>query len=663
MSPALFLSPLFGYLVSISLGQRKPIDTIIFSFVFALSDMLIVGYILSFLNIYGSIKGWTISLLISVLLAMIAVLKNKRTKNNAPLLGLFLIAKEIVKNIDVRFCVIEILIVLLCVITVTIVGTAGLWFALHYSPQNWDSLTYHLPRMAYYIQHGNLNPFGANYWAQVVHPRGSTNILTYLYLLSGSNECFTPLVQYISYWISALSISGTLLSLGASLFSSILSGLFFCLLTESLMESTTPQNDLLLCALISATIYGFTVWGKTGSRYHLCLPGICIAIALSIKASALLALPSCAIIFIFCSKLRIMAYDIAADFDDKCNRGRIIDDLVIFSISLVIAFALILLPSGYIDNIKAYGHPIGPAWVREIHSFEGMSAEEILKYGILNVLRFLSDFISFDGIPDKISSVPQLFFKTAFMNATNLIGVNMSEHAAIRAPFVNYKKPLSNEDFSYWGGIGFLLIWPINILLLLKACSNSVGKAFAIASVIFLFCQGFSGPYDPWRGRYFLICAPFALIALGTWISGLNIRLHRSVFMYLAVISMMTCFSAFYAVFSKDPVAPRILSQIDRIGQLTSRHPESYALPLRIYEHMIPSGSVVAVSLPEDSPEYLFFGERLNRRLIPINSFDSGMNVVLNGAQYLIYAAKTGVIMQVGDVDIGSGLYLRKLNQ
>ena len=78
---------------------------------------------------------------------------------------------------------------------------------------------------------------------------------------------------------------------------------------------------------------------------------------------------------------------------------------------------------------------------------------------------------------------------------------------------------------------------------------------------------------------------------------------------------------------------------------------------------MIPPNSTVAVSLPADWPEFFLFGEGLNRRLVPINSFDHGLLGIPNDAQYLIYSNQTKLAFMVGDVDIGSGLFLRRLKK
>jgi hypothetical protein len=107
------------------------------------------------------------------------------------------------------------------------------------------------------------------------------------------------------------------------------------------------------------------------------------------------------------------------------------------------------------------------------------------------------------------------------------MGLDPAQEAFTRVPFVFEKPAKSSEDFSYWGALGFLLIWPVVIWLLFERGNHGSGKIFAVAAVVFLIVQAFSGPYDPWRGRYFLSCAPFALIALGMWMNCHSSRFFR----------------------------------------------------------------------------------------------------------------------------------------
>ena len=64
---------------------------------------------------------------------------------------------------------------------------------------NYDSLTCHLARVKYYIQFGKVGYYGANYWAQDIHPTNLTYIHIIIFKLFNGWENAFLLVQYISF--------------------------------------------------------------------------------------------------------------------------------------------------------------------------------------------------------------------------------------------------------------------------------------------------------------------------------------------------------------------------------------------------------------------------------------------------------------------------------
>ena len=59
---------------------------------------------------------------------------------------------------------------------------------------HYDSLSYILPRMAQYIQQGNLDYYDSNFIAQTVHFKNATILQIYAYLATGRNEA---MVQFV----------------------------------------------------------------------------------------------------------------------------------------------------------------------------------------------------------------------------------------------------------------------------------------------------------------------------------------------------------------------------------------------------------------------------------------------------------------------------------
>src|ERR1051326_5256486 len=76
---------------------------------------------------------------------------------------------------------------------------AGAITGLVAAPSNWDSLTYHLARVGYYLQQGSLADFGANYYCQEEHGRAASILLCALLSLCGRSDALFALPQLFAY--------------------------------------------------------------------------------------------------------------------------------------------------------------------------------------------------------------------------------------------------------------------------------------------------------------------------------------------------------------------------------------------------------------------------------------------------------------------------------
>jgi hypothetical protein len=75
-----------------------------------------------------------------------------------------------------------------------------------------------------------------------------------------------PLVQFVAWWVAAISVYGLARNGGNRRFESIICGFLFMLLTECVMEAPTCQNDL-----INECIFQETGKLQSGGRVALCL--------------------------------------------------------------------------------------------------------------------------------------------------------------------------------------------------------------------------------------------------------------------------------------------------------------------------------------------------------------------------------------------------------
>ncbi len=674
---SLFLFLLSTVLFALYCRPLNRVEFLINSFCLMAAQIVISANILSYFEELNSIIAWLLAaslfFIISVILYLFHVSKT------GYLNGFYIFTKSFSFNLKwfKRLSLFQKSVFVPLIGSVIILGLMNLFLVFNLAPGNHDSMTSHLARIAYYLQQGSYEFFEANYWGQVVHPRNSTSLFLYSYLMSG-NENLTQIVQYLSYWIIIISIFGISRKAGMSKNQSLFSALISGLLISILMQATTTQNDLLLTALIGSIVYYFFGFKHDGKKQHLILASIAISISLGVKASIVLAMVPVAFIAVWCFNRN----------GDPLKTQ--INHYLFTGIAFIVSVVLFTLSSGYFFNIQKFGHPLGPEMIRVSHTFESESAGFIVQNGIRNTARYAVEFVSLDGLPTispirkaqkRIRGYSQNYYQEFFHSADSdnnivesdiqstieytgnrsLINYLMDSQAA-RAQFNYFKMPVSNEDFSYWGIFGFTLIWPLLFYSLFSKKSSVSLKILAIAAIIFFLLQGFSGPYDPWRGRYFNIAVIFATPALGL----ILYTKSRFLKLYLLLVIYIGCISAFSGNILKSGQISDVESNgnhytfdffftKDRIAQLT-RLGQFYE-PVKAFNDIVPESASVAVYLPGDSHEYPLFGKNFTRTLYPINSFISGVQPIPENAEYLLYHDSYPFADIENDIHIGQLIY------
>ena len=219
------------------------------------AHIILLGFILSTINQLGHIEYWTL-LSIFTLLASIGITRWRKGADKFRELSKVVLPspKHIASSVKDWYIkgltYFEKLILSPMILTMFLLGTLNLAMVSFIAPHNWDSITYHLARVAYYLQHNNLNYFDANYWAQVIHPKNSSILLIYTFLVSGRNENLFQMVQFISYWSAIASVYAISRKIGNNQTQSIFAATTSALLVEWLMEATTTQNDLTITAYL-----------------------------------------------------------------------------------------------------------------------------------------------------------------------------------------------------------------------------------------------------------------------------------------------------------------------------------------------------------------------------------------------------------------------------
>ena len=111
-------------------------------------------------------------------------------------------------------------------------------------PNNWDVMSYHMPRVMHWIQNQSVAHYPTNNTRQISFPAGAAYIVTQLQIVTG-NDLFANCVQWMAFLGSIIGISLiTNILVGAN--AELIGSLVCASVPMAIMQSTTTQTDLVV---------------------------------------------------------------------------------------------------------------------------------------------------------------------------------------------------------------------------------------------------------------------------------------------------------------------------------------------------------------------------------------------------------------------------------
>jgi hypothetical protein len=628
-----------------ALGARRPVEAVLLAFLAWSAQVLASGYALSAAAMFHSTGAWA-GCGAAWLAVAAAALVARRDRPPALALSPRVLLVDLAGGSRA-----DRLSVGAPLATVAVLGAVNLVTALVVAPFTIDCLTYHLPRVGYYLQHGHLGYFEANYPNQVVHAKGSAVLLAWAFLAADRREAAMALVQYAAYWVALAAVYGVGRQLGAARRYACLGACLFGLLTITLLQASTPQNDLLLAAYVGCALWFVLAWGRDGGRRDVVAAGLAIGMACGVKMTGFVAIPALAV---------AAGYALAAGSTARGGRRA-----AALAGSTVLGLALFAAPAGYVDNSLRFGNAFTPAASLAPYTLTGKPLGHVLKEGSKNVPRYLLEFLSLDGLP-PIPPVLRLQHLVRLpAKAFAPFGLEEAGEPSL-VPFRAHRDPRAREEYAYFGILGMALLWIVPWLAVRGSRAAGAGagaRALALAAIVHVVSVAYSTEYDPWRGRLFLVMAVFALPAIARVLEARRSAAWRA---FQVAVAGLACGGALATVVFREHatlVSARwgarsttsILLQ-DRAAQLTAHIPR-YAEPVRRFDALVPRDATVAI-YGDYMFEYVFFGPRMTRRLIPLGDGRAPMRPLPPEADYLVFSNKTLAPLPA-DAHLGADWYLR----
>ena len=159
------------------------------------------------------------------------------------------------------------------------------------TPQHtYDSMTYHLSRVGYWLQHGTLAPWFTPNPRQTTFPPNAELGSLWTVLFWGSDQ-LTGFVQWFSALAASTAIFGIARLLGANRKYSLFAALIWLSYPAVLLQSTTTQNDLVISAFFIIMLYFLFLGLKEQKSRYLLLSGVAFGLAFGTKTTIFFTLP------------------------------------------------------------------------------------------------------------------------------------------------------------------------------------------------------------------------------------------------------------------------------------------------------------------------------------------------------------------------------------
>lgn len=210
--------------------------------------------------------------------------------------------------------------------------------ALIFPPSTDDSYTYHLPRIYHWLQNGTFTHYYTTVDRQLFSAPLAEILIMYSLVFDVGSDYLVNLPQWFSFVSILFTISRICSLLGFNMRVQLLGMLFFSTLPTAILESTSTQNDLVVCLFLTIALERLLVWIKDCSLSNTLYFALALGLAVLTKGTAyIIGLPIVVIFAWYCFK----------NFKKRILFG-IVAGLVCLSINL----------PHYYRNIVYFGDPL-----------------------------------------------------------------------------------------------------------------------------------------------------------------------------------------------------------------------------------------------------------------------------------------------------------------
>lgn len=508
-----------------------------------------------------------------------------------------------------------------------ILALISLTVAVFGLPNNWDSLTYHLPRIVFWLQNRSLDCFPTDDYRLLYNPPFTELAQAHVKILSGGFESAMNLVQWAAYVQLILAVTIIAEALGARQKEQLVTALVVSTMPPLLLQASTTQNDLLMTALLCTAL---AFWLKSVAHFSALRWGLGIlaaGLALATKATTFIFLPFIVLVPVI--------YELR-------NRR----------VFAVLALILVLIPSvGWMSrNQSSFGSPFG-------YHDDGLMQEKTNYYrnGYFSLTQ---------GIGCTAKSI-SLFFATPSSRVNSaiertvrwvhdLMGENPDDERlrwydmVYHVPTVG---PHEDNPPMLWHFLAALFLWIVIIRATFQKRRITIQGQLALLFLLGLVVTCVYVKWMPWNTRFLVAWLVLLFAVAGKIINVWPIRIKKAVCVFLFLLALpfalfsmkrsVVSFSPnisgtplhFVGVFKKDDALrysaanpDRALDLAELVKAVSEIHPKHIGIMRKGIDPVIyPFMALIRKELPHASFHYA----QLNNQSVSLKKSAAPLNVVV----------------------------------
>jgi len=451
------------------------------------------------------------------------------------------------------------------------------------APNNWDSMHYHLARVAAWHARDTLGYFPTHNGIENAYPQNAELLVLWTVVFLG-RDLLAALPQLLAAIATVGSIYVIARRLGSTRRLAAFSALLFPTLTIAALESVTTQNDLVEASFVAAAVA--LALGRT--RAETVLAGLALGLAAGTKLTFLYAIPPLVAIGLLALPRRRLAELCAAALG---------------------GFILVAMYS-YVQNLAETGRPQG-----RTPQVETLPPSITFGGTVSTVARTVYRMVDIGGFhtPATVDAHVAGAAKRIFT------GLHIPENpagATTRGTFAFSYTPNNSvsEDSSALGPLGFLLLLPLSLGAIVAWARKRFDRrraAFALALPLYVLALAFGTRWNLYVDRFLITPAALMLPLAPSVLRRVEVR---------ALVLLLATATLALAL-AYDPAKPTGVDGRTPVWDLTRAQTQAINWPelgpvLTAVQRRVPAHARLGVDLAPLDWEYPFWGPRLGRTLV-----------------------------------------------